>query len=155
MPVLLIDAGGDSGDALVETIPALFPYSTEFADTEWDYFITRSSDPAVQAQDAFTSYRLADGTIYTGLDPPADATPLGTLYPRAGTLGGCSRHNALITMRAFDSDWETVAQATGDTSWSGSTFQRLFEGIERCDYLPNTVVGHGFRYVDTSISLRG
>ncbi|KAI1879202.1 hypothetical protein JX265_002156 [Neoarthrinium moseri] len=142
--VLLIDAGGDSGEAPVESVPALYPYATEFEDTQWDYYVTRSSDPAVEAKNLVTSYRLANGTIYTGLDPPADATPIGTLYPRAGTLGGCSRHNALITIRAFDSDWTTVADRTGDKSWSGSTFQKLFEAMEHCNYLPNSIVGHGF-----------
>ncbi|KAF7531169.1 hypothetical protein G7054_g9137 [Neopestalotiopsis clavispora] len=143
--VLLIDAGGDSGDALVETVPGLFPGSTEFIDTEWDFFVTRSSDPAIEAKNIITSYRLDNGTIYTGPDPPADATPIGTLYPRAGTLGGCSRHNAMIAIRAFDNDWKAIASATGDTSWSGKTFQRLYENIEHCDYLPNSVIGHGFK----------
>lgn len=143
--VLLIDAGGDSGEALFETVPALFPRATdEFPETQWNYFVTRSADPALQAQDPITSYELADGTIYTGLDPPADATPIGTLYPRAGTLGGCSRHNALITIRPFDSDWDAVADLTGDTSWNGSTFQRYFEEIEHCNYIPNSIIGHGF-----------
>ncbi|ORY61577.1 uncharacterized protein BCR38DRAFT_440581 [Pseudomassariella vexata] len=142
--VLLIDAGGDSGDALVEQIPVLFPWATEFPDTEWDYFVTRSSDQATQARAAKTSYRLTNGSVYTGLHPPEGAEPLGTLYPRAGTLGGCSRHNALVTIRAFDSDWDVVAEKTGDSSWNGSTFQRLFAGIEKCDYLPNSIIGHGF-----------
>lgn len=143
--VLLVDAGGDDGDNLFEQIPVLFPRATDdHPTTQWDYFVTRSSDPAVQARDEITSYRLPDGSVYTGLDPPAGAVPIGTLYPRAGTLGGCSRHNALVAIRAFDSDWEAVAEATGDASWNGSTFQRYFEGIEHCDYLPNSVVGHGF-----------
>lgn len=143
--VLLIDAGGDSGDALFESVPVLFPRATdEFPETQWNYFVTRSSDPSVQARDAVTSYELPDGTIYTGLDPPADATPIGTLYPRAGTLGGCARHNALIAIRSFDSDWDTVADLTGDTSWNGSTFERLFKKIEHCHYLPNSIAGHGF-----------
>lgn len=143
--VLLIDAGGDEGDDLFERVPALFPRaSDEFPATQWNYYATRSSDPATQAKDAITSYQLPNGSIYTGLDPPEDATAIGTLYPRAGTLGGCSRHNALITIRAFDNDWETVADLTGDTSWNGSTFERLYEQIEHCDYLPNSVIGHGF-----------
>lgn len=143
--VLLVDAGGDSGDDLFEQVPVLFPRSTDdHPTTQWNYFVTRSSDPAVEARNAITSYRLPNGTIYTGLSPPADAVPIGTLYPRAGTLGGCSRHNALVAIRAFDSDWDAVAEATGDTSWNGSTFQRYFEQIEHCDYLPNAVVGHGF-----------
>lgn len=143
--VLLIDAGGDEGDNLFERVPTLFPRATdEFPATQWNYFATRSSDPDTQAKDAITSYQLPNGSIYTGLDPPVYATAIGTLYPRAGTLGGCSRHNALITIRAFDNDWETIGDLTGDTSWNGSTFQRLFEEIEHCDYLPNSVVGHGF-----------
>lgn len=143
--VLLIDAGGDQGDNLFETVPVLFPRaSDDFPETQWNYFVTRSADPAAQAQDPITSYELPDGSLYTGLDPPAGATPIGTLYPRAGTLGGCSRHNALITIRAFDSDWDAIADLTGDTSWNGSTFQRLYEEIEHCNYLPNTIVGHGF-----------
>lgn len=144
LSVLLIDAGGDSGEALVETVPVLFAFSAEFADTEWDFFVTRSPDPSVQAGSPLTSYKLSNGSIYTGLNPPADATLLGTLYPRAGTLGGCSRHNALITIRAFDNDWNAVATATGDTTWNGNTFQGLYQNIEHCDYLPNSVVGHGF-----------
>ncbi|CAN8099659.1 unnamed protein product [Discula destructiva] len=143
--VLLIDAGGDEGDNLFERVPVLFPRATdEFPATQWNYFATRSSDPATQAKDAITSYQLPNGSIYTGLDPPADATAIGTLYPRAGTLGGCARHNAMITIRAFDNDWETIGSLTGDTSWNGSTFQRLFEEIEHCNYLPNTIIGHGF-----------
>jgi choline dehydrogenase len=143
--VLLVDAGGDSGDSLFEQIPVLFPRATDdHPTTQWNYFVTRSSDPAVEARNEITSYRLPDGTIYTGLNPPADAVPIGTLYPRAGTLGGCSRHNALVAIRAFDNDWDAVADITGDTSWNGSTFQRHYEEIEHCDYLPNSILGHGF-----------
>lgn len=143
--VLLVEAGGDSGTALVESVPAMYPYSTQFKNIQWDFFATRSSDPSTEAKNAITSYQTPSGTIYTGLSPPAGSTPLGTLYPRVGTLGGCSRHNALITIRSFDSDWEEVAKRTGDESWSGKTFQGLFEEIEKCNYLPNSVVGHGFK----------
>lgn len=143
--VLLVDAGGDSGDSLLEQIPVLFPRATDdHPTTQWNYFVTRSSDPAVEARNEITSYRLPNGTIYTGLYPPTDAVPIGTLYPRAGTLGGCSRHNALVAIRAFDSDWDAVADITGDTSWNGSTFQRYYEEIEHCDYFPNSIIGHGF-----------
>lgn len=143
--VLLVDAGGDSGESLLEQIPVLFPRATDdHPTTQWNYFVTRSLDPAVEARNEITSYRLPDGSIYTGLNPPADAVPIGTLYPRAGTLGGCSRHNALVAIRAFDNDWEAVADITGDTSWNGSIFQRYYEEIEHCDYLPNSIIGHGF-----------
>lgn len=143
--VLLIDAGGDHGDHLFERIPVLFPRATdEFPETQWNYFATRNTDPALQAADQLTSYRLPNGSVYTGLDPPADAEMLGTLYPRAGTLGGCARHNALLTIRGFDSDWDDIAELTGDTSWNGSYAQQILEEIEHCNYLPNSIIGHGF-----------
>lgn len=143
--VLLMDAGGDDADNLFEQVPVLFPRATdENPATQWNYFATRNADTSLQARNELTSYRLANGSLYTGLDAPADATMLGTLYPRAGTLGGCARHNALITIRSFDSDWDTIAERTGDSSWNGSFFQDTFEEIEHCNYLPNSVVGHGF-----------
>lgn len=142
--VLLIDAGGDSGTDLVETIPALHLFATEFEDTRWDYFVNHYSDLARQKRDSKMTYALANGSYYVGLDPPGDATPLGVWYPRAGTLGGCSRHNALITIGAQDSDWEGIATLTGDASWSASNMRSYFEGIEKNEYLPSSVVGHGF-----------
>lgn len=46
--------------------------------------------------------------LYTGLTPPAGATDKGILYPRAGTLGGCVTHNALIFITAHDSDVSSI-----------------------------------------------
>ena len=40
------------------------------------------------------------------------------LYPRAGTLGGCTAHNAMIFMLPHDSDWDGIAELTGDARWS-------------------------------------
>lgn len=141
---MLIDAGGDSGTDPIETIPALHLYSTEFEDTRWDYFVNHYSDIERQKRDSKMTYELANGSYYVGLDPPDDATALGVWYPRAGTLGGCSRHNALITIGAHDSDWEKIATLTGDSSWSASNMQAYFKSIEKNEYLPSSMVGHGF-----------
>ena len=35
----------------------------------------------------------------------------GVLYPRAGTLGGCTAHNAMIFVYPHDSDWDGIARA--------------------------------------------
>jgi len=56
---------------------------------------------------------------------------LGILYPRAGTLGGCGSHNALITIYPHDSDWDNIASLTGDDSWSASKMRTYFEKMER------------------------
>lgn len=134
--VLLIDAGGDSGDALIEIVPALALSSVEFKEQQWDFYVNHHSDLAQQKRDTKMSYSLPDGSVYTGLNPPQGASPLGVLYPRAGTLGGCSRHNALITMQAFDADWDHIAEITADPTWKHDNMRSYLEKIENVDYFP-------------------
>ncbi|KAJ4218863.1 hypothetical protein FSOLCH5_013127 [Fusarium solani] len=143
--VLLIDAGGDSGDAWEEKIPALHLMSTEFEDTRWNYYVNHYPDAKQQKRDSKMTYEKPDGSLYVGLDPPAEAKPLGVLYPRAGTLGGCSRHNALISIYAHDSDWSNIASLTGDDSWNPTNMRSYFKKLEKNMYLPSSIIGHGFK----------
>lgn len=94
--VLLLDAGDDQGNASVVQAPALQLQSTEYEGTRWDYFINHYSDLERQKKDTKMTYKTESGDLYVGTDPPANADPLGVLYPRAGTLGGCSAHNAMM-----------------------------------------------------------
>ena len=48
---------------------------------------------------------------------PADHPTAGVLYPRASALGGCTAHNAMIFMAPHNSDWNAIAELTGDASW--------------------------------------
>ncbi|KXJ89363.1 hypothetical protein Micbo1qcDRAFT_235195 [Microdochium bolleyi] len=141
--VLLIDAGGDYSDNIVTQVPALSLASTEYNEIAWDFFVNHHAKPEDNARDTKMVYERADGSRYMGLNPPAGAKPLGVLYPRTGTLGGCSRHNALITMQAFDSDWNDLAALTGDNGWRASEMRRHFQKIEKVEYFPNSIVGHG------------
>lgn len=151
--VLLIDAGGDQGEDLAEAVPALSLLSTEFAPIEWDYYVNHHADLEEQKKDTKMVYELPDGSLYTGLTPPANAEPLGILYPRAGTLGGCSRHNALITMQAFDNDWNDIATLTGDSTWNADKMRNYWKKIEKNSYIPTSIIGHGFNgWLDTSLT---
>lgn len=94
--VLLLDAGDDQGDALQQQVPALQLQSTEYEPMRWDYFVNHYSDLERQKQDSKMTYRTPAGELYVGQNPPANSEPLGILYPRAGTLGGCSAHNAMM-----------------------------------------------------------
>ena len=58
----------------------------------------------------------------------------GVWYPRAGTLGGCTAHNAMITVYPDDADWDGIAAATGDASWSSAQMRCYFERLEACRY---------------------
>ena len=85
--------------------------------------------------------------------PPAGSSPLGILYPRAGTLGGCAGHNAMITIYPHKSDWANIASVTGDSSWAPDNMRKYFERLERNRYLPNGIVGHGFDgWLETSLT---
>ena len=57
-------------------------------------------------------------------------------YPRAGTLGGCTAHNAMIFVCPHDADWNQLADLTGDPSWRAEQMRAYFERLEHCDYRP-------------------
>jgi len=126
--VLLLEAGKDTGSLLNYQVPAFHPLSTEDPAMRWDYFVKHYSDAAQQRRDS-------------------KLTSQGVLYPRAGTLGGCTAHNAMITVYPHASDWDGIASLTGDASWSAARMRRYFELMERCEYLTSRddTRGHGFR----------
>ncbi|KAK1975494.1 GMC oxidoreductase [Colletotrichum cereale] len=151
--VLLIEAGDDQGTSIPYQVPALSLQSTEYGPMKWDYFVQHLSDPEEQKKDSKMTYRLPSGELYVGLNPPTGAEPLGILYPRAGTLGGCGGHNALITVYPHRSDWDGIAALTGDSSWSASNMRKYFQRLENAEYLPNGVIGHGFSgWLTTSVT---
>lgn len=75
---------------------------------------------------------------------PTGYEPLGILYPRTGALGGCSQHNALIAIKPVANDWLYIQTLTGDDSWAPDNMLAYFEKLEKCEYLPDSVFGHGF-----------
>ncbi|KAI0738199.1 hypothetical protein C8Q80DRAFT_1222523 [Daedaleopsis nitida] len=131
---LLIEAGEDHGDDIIERVPALHPFSSEYEPIRWDFYVQHYADPARQARDSKTTYETPSGELY-----------IGVLYPRAGTLGGCAPHNALIHIYPHEQDWNHMVSLTGDASWSPDNMRTYFERVENAQYLlGNDVVGHGF-----------
>jgi choline dehydrogenase len=128
--VLLLEAGGDTENAHY-SVPAFHPLSTEDPDLQWNYFVRHYANDDRQSKD---TKRNKDGTIW---------------YPRAGTLGGCTAHNAMITVYPHESDWDGIARVTGDESWSSDKMRKYFQRVERCQYKLKTwdiITGgeHGF-----------
>ncbi|KAK3933910.1 hypothetical protein QBC46DRAFT_359383 [Diplogelasinospora grovesii] len=146
---LLLEAGDDHGGAgsVNYSVPAFNAKASEDQNMAWNFYVRHYADEARQALDWKTSYDTGDG-IYTGLNPPAGAELLGTLYPRTGTLGGCTAHNALIAVYPHRSDFEHLANLTGDDSWSPDNMRQYFVKLERNNYLlPKTGIGaegHGY-----------
>ena len=119
--VLLLEAGGDD-EPLNYQVPAFHAFATEDPALRWDYFVRHYADEARQRRD--WKYAGSPQALKGG----------GVLYPRAGTLGGCTAHNAMITMVGHNSDWDDLARLLGDASWSSAEMRHYFERLERCQY---------------------
>ncbi|KAL0932153.1 choline dehydrogenase [Colletotrichum truncatum] len=141
---LLIEAGDDQGANENYTVPAYQAKSTEDDSMAWDFFVRHYYDDARQARDFKTSYDTPGGGEYTGLNPPPGSRMKGTLYPRSGTLGGCTAHNALIAVYPHRSDFDYIAGLTGDQSWAASNMRNYFVRMERNRYLLPLQPGHGY-----------
>jgi choline dehydrogenase len=114
--VLLLEAGLDSEDDDYR-VPAFHGRATEHPDMSWPFYVRHFDDQAQQERDE----------KYV---PEHD----GVLYPRSGTLGGCTAHNAMITMYPHDADWNGIADLTGDPSWRADEMRQWFERLESCGY---------------------
>ena len=60
----------------------------------------------------------------------------GILYPRAGTLGGCTAHNAMILMAPHDTDWDGIAALTGDRILARRRHAALLPAAGDCRHRP-------------------
>jgi choline dehydrogenase len=141
---LLIEAGDDQGSNVNYTVPAFSAKASEDEAMAWNFFVRHYADEDRQALDYKTTYDTPDGGEYTGLNPPEGSTMKGTLYPRTGTLGGCTAHNAMVTVYPHESDFEYLATLTGDRSWSPDNMRQYFKRMENNNYLLPLAKGHGY-----------
>lgn len=123
MNVVLIEAGDDfrqiQASGLPEhcEVPAFHPLASENPALRWDFFVRHYANEAQQRRDR-------------------NLAPQGVLYPRAATLGGCTAHNAMIFVTPDDSDWDAIAELTGDASWRATNMRRYLHKVENCGYRP-------------------
>jgi len=135
--VLLLEAGGDpkeltGGDPVAAAnrlpddydVPAFHAFASENEAMKWDFFVRHYADDKLQQLDP--KYTAECG------GKPVD----GILYPRAGALGGCTAHNAMILIYPHNSDWDYIADLTGDRSWSSDRMRVYFERLENCHHRP-------------------
>jgi choline dehydrogenase-like flavoprotein len=155
--VVLLEAGGDprklqggdanpydQGNRLPDDydVPVFQGMSNENVAIKWDYFVRHYASDELQRRDP-KYCEDCDGQRVDGI-----------LYPRAGTLGGCTAHNAMIMVYPHNADWDHIAQLTGDPSWKADNMRRYFERLENCHHrLPYRLLGklginptrHGWR----------
>jgi choline dehydrogenase len=136
--VLLLEAGGDprqlSGTNDYQPginrlpddydVPVFHGFASENDAIRWDFFVRHYASEELQAKDP--KY-VRD---YRGV--PVN----GVLYPRAGTLGGCTAHNAMIMVYPHNADWDGIAHLTGDESWNAEAMRQYFMRLENCHHRP-------------------
>jgi choline dehydrogenase len=98
-------------------VPAFQANSSENSGMSWPFFVRHYTDEAQQR-----------------LDHKFVAEYDGIFYPRAGMLGGCTAHNAMILVYPHNADWQQIADITGDASWSPDRMRGYFEKLENCQY---------------------
>lgn len=136
--VLLLEAGGDprelsGGDPIRPDtnrlpcdydVPCFHPFASENEALRWDFFVRHYGCSKLQQNDP--KYRKEwNGRQVDGI-----------LYPRAGTLGGCTAHNAMILIYPHDADWDEIARLAGDRSWEAVNMRRYFQRLENCHHRP-------------------
>lgn len=115
--VLILEAGSDYSGQNYQ-IPVLHGKSTEDQNMSWDFYVKHYRE--IAARKTNTKYVQARD---------------GVLYPRAATLGGCTAHNALITLYPNNKDWEDMVEITGDRSWNPLEMRSYYQKIENASYL--------------------
>jgi choline dehydrogenase len=119
--VVLLEAGGDpralADDRLPDDydVPAFHPFASENPAIRWDFFVRHYTDDERQRR-----------------DPKFVAARDGVLYPRAGALGGCTAHNAMILVAPANESWDAIARLTGDDTWLAERMHGYFTRIEDC-----------------------
>jgi choline dehydrogenase len=121
--VALLEAGGDD-EPYTYQVPAFHALAAEDPLLRWDYFVRHYASEPQQRRD--WKYAKVPAALRRG----------GVLYPRAGTLGGCTAHHAMITVCGHNRDWDAIAELMGDPSWASANMRRYFQKVERCQYLP-------------------
>jgi choline dehydrogenase len=116
--VLLLEAGGDPvAENYNWQVPCFHALASEDPSLKWDFFVRHYANDALQKRD-------------NKFVPEQN----GVLYPRAGALGGCTVHNAMITVYPHNSDWDGIAELTGDNSWNSDKMRDYFDRMEKCEY---------------------
>jgi choline dehydrogenase len=104
--VLLLEAGEDPGGSAKYQVPAMHALATEDAESAWWYFVEHGELALDQKDSKYTKD--------------------GILYPRGSALGGSTAVNAMVTVLPSRSDWNRLAELTGDASYRANAMEKYY-----------------------------
>ncbi len=157
MRVLLLEAGtdllskglGEAGN-LIYQVPLFHAASTEDPEQSWEYHVDHYA-PGTADKDFKLMCEDTSGELVRPVKPeqvashasavcPAGTERKGLFYPRAGTLGGCTAHNAMITVVPKNSDWDRLDSVfAGDPDrvrWGSDVMNKYFDQDHLQEWLP-------------------
>jgi choline dehydrogenase len=150
---LLIEAGDDEAANINYQVPVFHAYSTEDKKMSWDFFVQHYADEERQKLDSKLTWETPDGKRHVGHQGPEGSKIKGILYPRSQALGGCTAHNAMVTVYPHDADFDLIGNLTGDKTWNGPNMRRLFTKLEQLNYPAASEEGHGKEgFLSTSLT---
>lgn len=114
--VLVLEAGAKDAKTDNYRIPAYHTFASEDENLSWNYFVKHYSGDRDQLDSKYVPGK-------------------GILYPRGATIGGSTANNALITVYPHATDFEYIADLTGDESWRAENMREYFKHLENCEYL--------------------
>ncbi len=88
-------------------VPAFHAHASEHPDLSWEFFVKHYANPK-QADSKWDNERG------------------GIFYPRTATVGGCTVHNAMITICGPSGDWDEIAEITNLSSRRSGTELEAF-----------------------------
>ncbi|CAF1142097.1 unnamed protein product [Didymodactylos carnosus] len=125
-----IVVGSGPGGGIVASRLALRGFKVLVIEAGPDYNTTNATIPF------FAPLAENDPIIGWDFEPYTYNTSINQtiLYPRASTVGGCSRHNTLIAFAPNPFDWDDIGQITGDESWNYKNMKKYWKLVENYEY---------------------
>lgn len=132
--VLVVEMGPKKPNPLPGTVvdctdvPLLHSETTEDKRHSLRYFVDHFSG---ENEDRNPRRHQNDPEEHKAINPHDEE---GVFYPRGQGIGGCTIHNAMVTICGPSEDWDEIAEQMRDPSWRGERMRAYFERIERCNY---------------------
>ncbi|KAJ9055446.1 hypothetical protein DSO57_1003943 [Entomophthora muscae] len=131
--------GSGPGGGTLATELAMKGHKTLLIEAGPDYFKANQSTPAFQAKASEDPFISFDFNVKRHNN-------VNHFYPRAGALGGCSVHNAMISVYPNSRDFNLMNTITGDAKWSEINMRNYFKRLENNQYLViKQNPSHGFK----------
>lgn len=136
--VLLLEAGENKGSWPFYGIPAGHARASEDAFLSWNFHVDHYSTEEQAQRDSKMMCSDNGGAVARcEMDqegqvcscPNSHPNTQGLFYPRGSALGGSTANNAMISALPKNSDWDNIAELTGDSNWNSSNMSKYYSQI--------------------------